>query len=397
MPSIGADAAWWREHLTGRGVDPANAMGDEDFNRAVWQTAGTPREVIDEDGVLREVYDPKSEQDAHDLRGLVTGDKVPVLSELDRYLADDPLSTRYASRRRRAAKALAVWLQGRNHDNVATVSRYEAGLYTEYLATTCKSGATAGGLILALSAYWGWMVRKGVARENPWKGQGTRRRASLKSGEKRPFTDEEVGQLLAGETYSTLHDFMRIASLSGMRINEIGSLKVRDCSDGVFRIRKAKTSAGVRMVPIHDALLPIIARRLTGKAADDFLIEELKTRKDHPGDRAGKVSERFTTYRRGLGLDEREEGQTQSNIDFHSFRRWFITKAEQAGQPPHIIASTVGHVREGMTLGTYSAGPSRDQMREVVLSVRLPKGTVADRPGGVRMGDGRWGGEGRKG
>lgn len=73
-------------------------------------------------------------------------------------------------------------------------------------------------------------------------------------------------------------------------------------------------------------------------------------------------------------------------MDFHSFRRWFITKAEQAGQQVHIIQSTVGHAREGVTLKTYSGGPSLIQRRKVVESVRLPEGASAESPEGPLMG-----------
>jgi integrase len=59
-------------------------------------------------------------------------------------------------------------------------------------------------------------------------------------------------------------------------------------------------------------------------------------------------------------------------VDFHSFRRFFITKAEQAGQPPHWIESLVGHKRSRMSLGRYSTGPLIEQMRGVVESARLP-------------------------
>jgi len=56
----------------------------------------------------------------------------------------------------------------------------------------------------------------------------------------------------------------------------------------------------------------------------------------------------------------------QSNVDFHSFRRWFTTKAEQAGQLPHIIDAVAGHQRPGETLGRYSQGPSVAQMRRAL-------------------------------
>src|SRR5690606_24602322 len=66
------------------------------------------------------------------------------------------------------------------------------------------------------------------------------------------------------------------------------------------------------------------------------------------------------------------EGRRRSLVNFHSFRRWFITKAEQADQPESLIASVVGHKRQGMTLGVYSAGPAKEQARRCVEAVQLP-------------------------
>ena len=62
----------------------------------------------------------------------------------------------------------------------------------------------------------------------------------------------------------------------------------------------------------------------------------------------------------------------RSLVNFHSFRRYFITKAEQADQMEHIIAVVVGHKRTGMTLGRYSGGPLLEQARRCVEAVRLP-------------------------
>ena len=58
--------------------------------------------------------------------------------------------------------------------------------------------------------------------------------------------------------------------------------------------------------------------------------------------------------------------------NFHSFRRYFITKAELADQMEHIIAVVVGHKRTGMTLGRYSGGPLLEQARRCVEAVKLP-------------------------
>jgi integrase len=80
----------------------------------------------------------------------------------------------------------------------------------------------------------------------------------------------------------------------------------------------------------------------------------------------------FTNYRRSLGVDERLPGRKRSLVNFHSFRRWFCTKAEQAGIPETTIAAVVGHKRQRETFGTYSAGPSMEQFRACVEAVKLP-------------------------
>jgi len=58
------------------------------------------------------------------------------------------------------------------------------------------------------------------------------------------------------------------------------------------------------------------------------------------------------------------EGQHRALVNFHSFRRWFITMAERAGQPPHVFKAVVGHARAGMALGVYSGGPSVEEQQK---------------------------------
>lgn len=396
-PDIAAQAAWWRPVLKAAAADtedPAHIVFGETVDRMLGAPVG---DFIDGEGIHHPLYDDEREARTSEFFDLATGRRVPVAAELERFLQNkrgktgEPLSTRYISRIKRAVRDLGAWLALRPEgDNLAMVTRYVAGRYAEHLGETCPTAQTASSLLTALSSYWRWMVRRGVIEENPWTDQSPETKASSGDAEKRPFTDAEITKLLTGDTYSTLHDMMRIAALSGMRINEIGRLTVADCQDGSFNIRKAKTKAGVRRVPIHSALTPLVARRVVGKRLDQFLIEELAARKDHTSDRAGKASERFTAYRRALGIEPAKPGQRQADADFHSFRRWFITKAEQAGQPESTIQAVVGQKRPSLAFGTYSGGPSDPQFTAVVESVRLPEGTPADKPEGSRMGDGRW-------
>jgi hypothetical protein len=73
-------------------------------------------------------------------------------------------------------------------------------------------------------------------------------------------------------------------------------------------------------------------------------------------------AELFTRYRRSLGIQD-GEGR-RSLVNFHSWRRWFVTKAVNAGQPAHIVALVVGHKegRKGMTLGRYWQGADDEAM-----------------------------------
>jgi integrase len=89
-------------------------------------------------------------------------------------------------------------------------------------------------------------------------------------------------------------------------------------------------------------------------------------------ERSMAVSKRFGYYRKRLGVDDRLEGRRQSRIDFHSFRRWFVTKAREAGIDRATVAAVVGHEVGNLTDDTYSGGPSMALKRKCVEAVRLP-------------------------
>ena len=58
-----------------------------------------------------------------------------------------------------------------------------------------------------------------------------------------------------------------------------------------------------------------------------------------------------------MGVVEVVKGRGRSLVNFPiSFRRYFITKAEQADQMEHIIAVVVGHKRTGYDLGAVFSG-----------------------------------------
>ncbi|WP_440982387.1 tyrosine-type recombinase/integrase [Shinella sumterensis] len=247
---------------------------------------------------------------------------------------------------------------------------------------------TAKKHIGSVKLYWDFLIARGhVTGANPWAGQTlpdrSRRVERGDERDERAFTEAEIKTLLYSsypprmqeKFKQQIHDVMRIAALTGMRVGEIVTLWVEECpiaedGAGYFDIRQGKTAAAARRVPMHSDLLEIVKRRSKGKRPQDWLFDELANERD-PGDVFGK---RFRQYRLKLMVDDVQPGKRRSLINFHSFRRWFVTQAERAGVPESTISSVVGHEegRRSITFGTYSEGPAWQQMRACVDAIKLP-------------------------
>lgn len=392
-PTIDERAAWWREKIEAAGHSPYDGIPEALLPE--WESELEDRlgPVVGEDEYSPGIPVHANEADVMRLARLVYGTVLPVDTELERFIAEEVTTVRYADRHRRAVSRLKAWmLETLGTDDLRRITRRIAGDFYDHLRAGGVVTATANSLVSSLSTYWRWLDRRVGIEGNPWARQSRKARPGEEAtANKRGFTDDEVVKLLSGETYGTLHDLMRVAALSGMRISEIGRLTVASSQGDIFNLDEGKTASSVREVPIHPDLEALVRRRSVGKTGDQRLFDELRGSPSRKKEMTAKASERFTAYRRSLGLDERAPRQRQSNIDFHSFRRWFITKAEQAGQPGHLISAVVGHAegRQGMTLGTYSDGPSRKQRAAVVAAVKLPKGAPIQSPGGPVLGAGR--------
>ena len=129
----------------------------------------------------------------------------------------------------------------------------------------------------------------------------------------------------------------------------------------MFTVKPQKSENKPRRVPLHSSLVGMIADRSKGKADTDLLFPHLRD-----------ASNAFGDYRRKVGVDDLVPGNRRSRVNYHSFRWWWITKAEQAGVPENLIGAVVGHRRPGLSLGLYSSGPSLEQLRTAIEAVTLP-------------------------
>jgi len=271
------------------------------------------------------------------------------------------------------------------------VTRIHAGKFIGESLTVGRSAQKATAYLGFIRQYWAWLQDKGhlANPENPWAGQtlpaGPKRlRGAEQDTGKRPFTDAEVKTLLAGDGGAMLNDLMRVAALSGMRIEEACQLYASDCADDMFNIWAGKTDNARRTVPIHSALTAIVERRTKGKAPGEFLFDELPPLPPSRETRSDPAAKRFTRYRRDMQVDERPNDKAKSNVDFHSFRRWFIRKARDArlsgdtGFDEWTLTWVIGHTDSDraksldLSQHGYAGQDPEKAKRALVEAVKLP-------------------------
>ncbi|OAH33319.1 integrase [Methylorubrum populi] len=323
-----------------------------------------------------EVFAPERIAQAAQFRSLAMGEATPIAIHHDRFVAMSGNKARTKADDQRALKYLLAWCEAnRVPPNIEAFTRKTAVRFTNDLPKLAegRDATTLRKYLNRLSIYWKWLEAQELATTDVWAGAYKLLPPPAKGPEERPFTDDEVGCLLKGDAPQKLHDLMRIGALTGARLDVIVDLKVKDCAGGLFVFKPQKKETKERAVPIHPALVEIVERRTKDKAPEDDLFPEWPPSKGtSERERSFKASNAFTLYRRKVGVDETVPGKRRALVNFHSFRRWFITKAELADQPESIIAAVVGHKRKGMTLGRYSAGPLVAQARRCVEAVALP-------------------------
>lgn len=329
-------------------------------------------------GEQEPVFDPAKEKLAKQFAKMVAGTATPIDKLHAQYMAQLTVKPRTKGDDERAVRLLLRWCEVRGVDpflqsfpSKRSAVRFVDGL--QALAPTL-SPVTLNKYINRLSRYWQWLEKREEVSTDVWRGLALPSPPVAHDQKERPFTSDELVRLLSGKATQSMQDLMRIAALTGCRLDPIVCLRVKDCRDGVFVFKPQKKEKSERLCPIHSDLKEIVERRTKGKAPDDPFFPEWPGPRSAASkrERSFKTSNQFTAYARSIGVREELEGRRRSLVNFHSFRRWFITEAERAGQPESLIAAVVGHKRQDMTLGVYSAGPLIEQARTCVEAVRLP-------------------------
>ncbi|MBR1169160.1 site-specific integrase [Bradyrhizobium liaoningense] len=240
---------------------------------------------------------------------------------------------------------------------IEEVSRKKAGAYvTDLLASSGLAHATARRHVSSLSSLWLWLVGRGVAQENPWRGQQLGKKQE--PAERKGLPSKALLKLLSG-TYSTpkfaqvLSDLLRLALLHGARLEELCALKRADIhkrDDGYWMaITSGKTRAAKREIPVHPLAVGIIERRCADK--DEYLFVGL--------DPGGPDNKRSWYVSKAYGRFREQVEVAGDKEDFHALRNTFITCMEGRGVLESTVKLLVGHSRKGsITYGHYSKGES---------------------------------------
>lgn len=330
-----------------------------------------------EEKVEVEVYAPAKQQLADQFVSVAFHGRKPIANADAQYKKIRlKVSPRTEDDHDRALSKLSTFcLQKGYGDDVAAVDHLVVTAFISHLENSGELAArTIKKYVSRLNLYFAFLKSLSQIKDNPWRDAVVFMPTVKNSELERPFTESEIVTLLTGPAKPAMRDLMMMGALTGARVEAIVQLKVGDVIDGkAFRFKPMKREPGERFVPIHSSLKEVVGRRTKGrKPTDDFFPEYPVNLSDPRVERSFRASKHFTTYRRSVGVEDKVPGRRRSRVNFHSWRRWFITKGERTAPPEGMISALVGHARQGMTLGVYSEGPEMRAARRTVEKIKLP-------------------------
>lgn len=228
------------------------------------------------------------------------------------------------------------------------------------------SSKTKQQYLLAGSMFWKWASKHDAQWRDAYKNHANPfekhdlpqlKGKARKDAARKAFTIEELGTLHAAaknQGLNTLADLILLGSYTGARIEELCQLRTENLIkvDGVlsFDIIDSKTAAGIRVVPVHPALLDLVTR-LESEAVEGYLVPSKSRNKYNI--RSDALSKAFGRLKTSLNFGPQHV--------FHSIRGSAITHLHRADVPDRLIQELVGHETGTVTFDVYSQGASAHQ------------------------------------
>ena len=176
----------------------------------------------------------------------------------------------------------------------------------------------------------------------------------------RAFTTEEYHQLLSACEDQRILDTLKLAIHTGIRLERLHQLRVLDVENQVFLVRKGKTDASRRMLPVHKDITQLVAR-LIDESKDGYLLTGYRPNKY--GRRSWDFSKRFARLL--------SKFEFNSETSFHSFRKSFVTQLEANQVPIVEVQRLIGHGKMGLAYDIYSSGPAIEVLRAEINKLKF--------------------------
>ena len=226
---------------------------------------------------------------------------------------------------------------------------------------------TIDGILGDLSSFFNWAEGSGLVSHNPVNGVSKvipiPKGKSIDDQSNLPYTDDMLCRWFDHiKEEPMIFGISCIGLYSGMRLDEICSLKKEDFVDDCFRVTEGKTKSSIRKVPVHKILLPMV-EKLIGTSNNEFLLSDLRTRGN---DRSHYVGKLMTTRRKQLGFEKRK-------YTFHSFRSNFMTEMDNNGTELSVTERLVGHSHKNLVRDVYSSGVRMERLRNAINQLSYGK------------------------
>ncbi len=248
------------------------------------------------------------------------------------------------------------------------------------------SSKTLAQYLLAGNVFWKWALKYDTRwrdefkdRANPFENHDLPQLTgkARADGQRKDFDLADISKLhnaALTDGPTALSDLILLGAYTGARIEELCQLKVEHVinPDGIpsLDIVDSKTTAGIRQVPVHPALRPVIDR-LANDSTDGYLV---------PSKSKNKYNNRSDLLSKAFGRLKTAQGFGAQHV-FHSIRKTVTTQLVRAGVQGTLIAELVGHETGTVTFDVYSQGASPLQKLEAISKLPvLPEGPPADNP-----------------
>lgn len=299
-----------------------------------------------------------------DARFSAKGSRGLLISDfIDEFITQDGTSAKTKAQRKTSIKRLA--------DRFPRWSDISLKQLNDWIKDHPRAKKTKQRELSDWRMYWAWLMREErVTGPNPFEHVlilGSSVRQSTADQDREAFSEDEISNLLGcanANQDQTLHDLIILAVYTGCRIEELCSLRDSDIAeiDSILcvDIKKGKTASAVRQVPLHTDI-KMLARRLKEQSCGGLLFAGGGM--DKYGKYSPAFSKRFTRLRNELGLP--------STKVFHSLRKTTATLLQRAGVDEGTAAELLGHKKQTMTYGLYSAGMTMAQKLAAIEKIKV--------------------------